>query len=129
MKGYDLMDINYEVNDFSFVGNSEQTLVYELYDSNSLPLSGIIIKKILWRLARYGESYPVLEKSMIVNDGGQTIYNGIKFENNLVTVDIHHSDTTDLSGKFTYQLTNVDAGDNYFIPSEGLGLIRKYITA
>jgi hypothetical protein len=121
------MDINYEVNDFEWVGNSERTIMYELYDSGNLPLNGIIIKQIIWRLARYGEKYAVIEKNMIVNDDNTITHNGIQFDNNIVTVDIKHADTVDLSGKFTYQLTVIDAGDNHFIPNEGLGIIRQYI--
>jgi hypothetical protein len=102
-----------DLEEFSFIGGTQQELYFYLYDEDGLPIdlaAGGTTPS--WRLSPYGNSdYAILNiAGSIVTSSGDI---------NLFRVRISSSSTYDLSGKFTQQPVIVDFDGSEYRPSQG----------
>lgn len=105
-------------NEIKFVANSLQILKFEISSLTTAPLDQTNIDSVSWRMARYGTSHTVLEKTRL---------NDITVEGNIVTVVVNGEDTIALSGLFRHQLTIIDTDSNNYVIDQGKIIILPYI--
>lgn len=111
----------YCLPEISFVGGSTQELIFHTYSKNLKPfgLSGCSANFAVAKCNH--EKEPILSKEMSINVSNDDN------SNNILKVNLSTSDTLDLYGKYTYQITIKDSDGNVEIPYQGILYIQNNI--
>lgn len=97
-----------QLQEFSIIGGTSETLQFFFYNSDGTPLD-LESSTAKWRLCRLGQP------NVTILDLDAEI-----FDNNGVVVQLQSSDTQNLSGKFIQQPVLIDFAGNEYVFQQGI---------
>ena len=110
--------IIFDLPDYTFIGGSNQNLIFYVNDANGNPVNISTAQSITWKMANWGSGSSILTKS------GSYISSGSS--HNSFIVNLLPADTLSLStDKFWHEYTIVDFSGSSICPSAGvINIIR-----
>jgi hypothetical protein len=111
----------YTLPEIQFVGGSSQTYYFNLATSSGVPYDALGCT-VDFSIVHYSNksSIPVLSKEA-------TIMTDLEDISSIVSIELNPSDTSDLCGKYIYQITIKDIDGNADIPNQGIMYITRNI--
>jgi hypothetical protein len=114
---FDCLIVN-DLPEISFIGGAEQTLEFNIYDDNGLPIN-VVGSVCSWRLSPYGNAGYTTLSILGVTSGSQA---------SKYTVTVSGSNTLSLEGKYIQQPKIIDIAGVEYRPSQGIVTIIPRIT-